>query len=427
MGKQRIFRKVALDRLSSPERLDELMQATNPRGWIALMAVALVIVTAVLWGIFGNIPDRVHGDGILIKTGGVFAITSLAGGQISDVNVAIGDQIERGQIVARVAQPDILDQITESKALLAELDEQRKRTALFVAKEIEAQKAHKQEQEGRLKQEIEAHKKHLKWLEERIETQEQLHKKGLITKQVLLASKEQYDAILGKIDKANSDLKGLSHDTLKFQRDKERELVAVNTQIEKEKRNIAVARSTLDAMSKVYSSYSGRVLEISVEEGDLVQSGDPILTLELVGKEIRDLVSIVYVKAIDGKKIKRAMDAHISPSTVVKGQYGVMLGKVRFVADFPATRHGMKRVLDNARLIDQLSRDGPPIQVDVDLIPDAKTESGYRWSSGGGPPTKIQSGTLCSGTVVIRRRRPISLLIPFLKEVFLGVGDEKRR
>ena len=36
--KDRLFRKVALERLSSPERLDELMQLTTPGGWLALVA-----------------------------------------------------------------------------------------------------------------------------------------------------------------------------------------------------------------------------------------------------------------------------------------------------------------------------------------------------------------------------------------------------
>ncbi|MEY4095680.1 MAG: hypothetical protein RLZZ53_2879, partial [Acidobacteriota bacterium] len=38
---EKIFRKVALDRLASPEQLDLLMEVTSPRSWIALVAVAL--------------------------------------------------------------------------------------------------------------------------------------------------------------------------------------------------------------------------------------------------------------------------------------------------------------------------------------------------------------------------------------------------
>ena len=36
-----IFRKVALERLSSPEQLDQLLQVTDPKGWMALGALAL--------------------------------------------------------------------------------------------------------------------------------------------------------------------------------------------------------------------------------------------------------------------------------------------------------------------------------------------------------------------------------------------------
>jgi len=38
MTRPSIFRQAALDRLSSPEQLDRLMQVTLPTGWIALVA-----------------------------------------------------------------------------------------------------------------------------------------------------------------------------------------------------------------------------------------------------------------------------------------------------------------------------------------------------------------------------------------------------
>jgi hypothetical protein len=50
-----VFRKVSLDRLSSPEQLDQLMQVTDARGWIILSAFGIVLATAVLWGFLGSV------------------------------------------------------------------------------------------------------------------------------------------------------------------------------------------------------------------------------------------------------------------------------------------------------------------------------------------------------------------------------------
>ena len=38
-----IFRKVALERLSSPEQLDQLMQVTSPKGWLALAGLGALL------------------------------------------------------------------------------------------------------------------------------------------------------------------------------------------------------------------------------------------------------------------------------------------------------------------------------------------------------------------------------------------------
>ena len=66
-----IFRQAALERLSSPEQLDQLMQVTTPKGWLALIALAGLLVTAVVLGFVGSIPVTVTGQCILLNSGGV--------------------------------------------------------------------------------------------------------------------------------------------------------------------------------------------------------------------------------------------------------------------------------------------------------------------------------------------------------------------
>ncbi|HYG62449.1 MAG TPA: biotin/lipoyl-containing protein, partial [Thermoanaerobaculia bacterium] len=97
-----IFRKVALERLSSPEQLDQLMQVTNPRGWLALAALGALLLTAVFWGVFGSIPTEAAGEGILLRRGGVSNLVAPESGQVQEILVAVGDEIQKGQVVARL-------------------------------------------------------------------------------------------------------------------------------------------------------------------------------------------------------------------------------------------------------------------------------------------------------------------------------------
>ena len=50
MSENKIFRKVSLDRLSSPEELDQRLTVVSPIGWVALIAVALLISAGFIWG-----------------------------------------------------------------------------------------------------------------------------------------------------------------------------------------------------------------------------------------------------------------------------------------------------------------------------------------------------------------------------------------
>ncbi|MEO6194090.1 MAG: NHLP bacteriocin system secretion protein, partial [Thermoanaerobaculia bacterium] len=111
-----IFRKVALERLSSPEQLDQMVQVTDPKGWLALTGIGALLLAAIGWGIFGSIPTTSQGDGILLRQGGISDLVSNAAGQVQEVLVGVGDVIEKGQPVARIQQDALLRQIADDRS-----------------------------------------------------------------------------------------------------------------------------------------------------------------------------------------------------------------------------------------------------------------------------------------------------------------------
>lgn len=99
---RQIFRKEALQRLASPEQLDQLMPVTDGRGWLALVGIGLVLAVAMVWGIWGTIASTVEGHGVLVRRGGVTVLRSPWAGVVGEVRVAIGDTVAPGQEVARL-------------------------------------------------------------------------------------------------------------------------------------------------------------------------------------------------------------------------------------------------------------------------------------------------------------------------------------
>jgi HlyD family secretion protein len=70
----------------------------------------------------------------------------------------------------------------------------------------------------------------------------------------------------------------------------------------------------------------------------------------------------------------------------------------------------------NEVLVNTLTHNGPVTEIRVRLQEDARTHSGFAWSSSRGPLIDISSGTFCSGRIITRIQRPITLVVPFLKD-----------
>src|SRR4051794_23785529 len=102
--RQGLFRQAALERLASPERLDELMGVTSPKSWLSLLGLGGVLVAALFWAVFGSVPVLLHADGILIRAGSVRIVEAPAAGALQALLVGTGDEVQQGQMVAQLVE-----------------------------------------------------------------------------------------------------------------------------------------------------------------------------------------------------------------------------------------------------------------------------------------------------------------------------------
>ncbi len=414
--RQGIFRKSSLDRLASPEQLDSLIRVTSPRAWLALAAIGGLLLTALLWGIFGSIPSKVRGSCILIRPGGVDEIVAPGNGWVSDISVEAGDMVRHGQMIARVERSTSMDQIKSAEAKLHELRARQEQVMLINGRSTAEQGAYLADSERGLRAKIVTAEEQVRTLESKIKNQEQLLEQGLITRQTLLNSRLEWSTARQSIDAFQNEIRQIGVRRLESRKQTDSEQSSLAIQLSEAERNLASLMRSSDQSSLVFSPFNGRVLEIKLAEGSPVSAGTSILTLEQTGASVSDLEAVVYIAPLDGKKVKTNMDVQIAPSTVRQEEFGLMVGKVKSVADFPSSNEGMQRVLRNPQLVQQLAAGAAPIAVQADLTPSATTVSGYKWTSPKGPDTRIGSGTLCSATITVSNRRPISLVIPILRD-----------
>lgn len=83
-----IFRKSALERRATPDRLDDYINVSNPGIWLVLAAIVAFLVGLLTWGILGNVDDVQPGV-VYVENGQ--AVCYLAQGKAS--NLDAGDTV----------------------------------------------------------------------------------------------------------------------------------------------------------------------------------------------------------------------------------------------------------------------------------------------------------------------------------------------
>lgn len=422
---KRLFRESALERLSSPEQLDQQLQVTSPRGWIALLALWSVLAAVIVWSIVGSVPTREEGQGIIVVGGGLQVVVSPGKGRLRSIDVDVDDLVSPGDVIGAISQQTLEDELEEAKSQLLEMQTQNVRHAEFDTREEALQASLAQVDEQRLQQTIDYATDRIRRLRTRHAIVKQLFEDGMMTEIDLHEIEQEIETVSLEQEKSRLEIQQLvaRNENATFQRERDR--MTRNNELERLQSKADLLAGRLSRESHVVSRVAGRVVEIRVARQTEVDVGDAILLVEPTGSDAGGLEAILYVSAATGKRIKVHGDAgegeemvvHISPSTVKREEYGSMLGVVSFVAKVPTSKSAMEARLGDKDLADKLTQEiGLPLEVRVALIPDDETLSGYKWTSSQGPPTVITAGTLCRGSVTVLEQRPVELLIPSIKK-----------
>ncbi|MBP2297350.1 NHLP bacteriocin system secretion protein [Azospirillum picis] len=412
---ERLFRKAALDRLSSPEELDRVVALTSPRGWLALAALLALLAVAVVWSVVGTIPTRVTGSGLLVGSGGrVFDAVATASGTLVMPGVKPGDTVAAGQLLARIDKAELEQTLEHARAVLAEREGDLARRSAQLDREALARQANFAARRVALKQVVAAAEARVEFLATLLRGQEDIASRGFTTRQRVEETRQELAAARQKVSDAKSQLLQIDTEELDMASRAEQARADGGDRVADARRRVDELVLQIEQDTRILSPTDGRVTEWKVADGARVAAGMPVVSIE---SGARGLQLVLYVPPEHGKALKPGMDVRIAPSTARKEEYGTLIGRVAEVSDFPSTPQGMQAVLQNDRLVQQFSAKGPPFAVRVDLLPDATAPSGYRWSSGAGPAMAITSGTLAEGEVTVREQPPLAFVIPALRKV----------
>jgi len=425
-----IFRNAALERLSTPEQLDRLVRVSRPVGWMALLAFFAACVLALIWSALVALPIRVAAQGMLVAPEGVVEVMTASRGRVAALLVQPGERVKVGQVVARLDQPEIAQELELARLEQAEFEEKHSALARLTGRDSRARGDADTGRRSANRQAIAFKKQHIAWLEEKVQQERDMESQGFISRQRAIASQIELNTArteLAALENEPSQLEAQAHSSAM---ERQRSLVEAETRRNAAQRKVAELQARLARQVAITSPYAGEVAELKVNRGELVEAGESLFSVQRGDGAAATLMAVVYVAPEEGKRLVPGMAVQVSPSTVKREEYGFILGRVSRVASVPATSEGMMRVLKNRVLADKLAGTGAPFEVWIELERDPGAVSGLRWSSFNplllknralaGPAQAISSNTLCQVQVTVREQRLITFLVPGLEPLFDG-------
>jgi HlyD family secretion protein len=413
MSENPLFRKAALDKLASPERLDVLMRVTSPMGWVSLLTVAGILVGVIVWSIFGSIPERISGDGILLRGGANKEIRSTGAGTLISLDLKEGQVVSAGQRLGAIAAAGNSEEVTIARTKLDSLMNQRATANMDNSRSV----IDAQAQIARLRGDLDMQKLELQRAQADVQRLEALLKDGGVTQQRVEGARIRSSQVQSQITQLQNQIA--------VEQGRIRSLnsggVGLDGQIAVARQELARVTAKVGSQETLTSTVAGRVIELRKNVGDAINVNDVVAMLEDATATVQ---VIAFVNADVGKRIKPGMATEVSPTDVKREEYGFMLANVSTRGEFAASDAYIQSRMRNEAIVKKLTAQGTVVEVQADLKPTGKTMSGFEWSTKEGPPFKIGGGTLVTVNIVVERKAPIVMVMPFLRKTFgvaLGV------
>ncbi|MBG88990.1 MAG: hypothetical protein CMO80_19100 [Verrucomicrobiales bacterium] len=290
-----MFRRKALDKLQSPESLDELLILVKPRAVFVLATLGVVFLVCLGWSIWAQIPTTVQGFGILLKPRSIKAIQSPGSGAVTDVLVYVGEFVEAGQPLIRVEQPELTRNLQQQ---ISDYQAQKEfhTKILQLAKrrrDLEVELANQNLKDNEqsiislevLKQkyvvQMNEQKKQLKSIDALVEEGITSNSQRLNMRVGLTDSEQRMLRIEQELATLLNQKKQFRMQLQKAEQDYEIEVYSNGQTLEQMASSIRLNKERMWRQSVVRSRYQGKILEIAVSVGQVIGGASRVAILHI--------------------------------------------------------------------------------------------------------------------------------------------------
>lgn len=133
----------------------------------------------------------------------------------------------------------------------------------------------------------------------------------------------------------------------------------------------------------------------------------------IVGEKDKQIIVYGFVPLQNAQRIHDGLKVFVELSTVNPQEFGRLEGYIQKFSNIPLNDQSIYQIISNNSLqLFLLGGMKAPVLLEIVPEKDPKTPSGYKWTSGNGPPFKIDVGTTGNITVIIDSIKPFYYVFP---------------
>lgn len=394
-----LYRQEALNHYFLAEEGRGIARVSPPWSWTLLWAVMLFVLSALAFAVVGRVEVNGRGRGML-RPGSVRNLVAQAGGTVSEVVVQSGEAVRAGARMMTVDSAAVQSQLLEAqrqvdtlKTDFAPFAERQDRTYEEQVAQLKARLVMLEDQVGSQADSLLVYER--KW-----KANQALAKDGLVSAITVDEAREA-------LSQAQRQLNGNRQALLQARQEWASLLGRREDELWQRNQSRQTAQAKVDALGinlslgTLLAPEDGTVEAVLVKPGDVVQAG------QVVGKLVprgEPLQVVAFLPEKDRAFVRVGDEARLELDQLPYSEFGTLKAKVLRIGDDLAGAQELQEGLGHTA-----KNEVPVYRVELQVL-----EGGAAIEAG----TRLRTGMLLNARFVLRKQRPITLVLDPLKRWF---------
>ncbi len=395
-----LFRREALDHYLRETEGRGVLRVSPPWTWILMWSLGALVISALLFSIFGRTEINERGSGILRPASGVRLLTAQSAGIVAEILAPTGTMVQAGQPILRIESPSIQGAALEAQTGLA-VRLQDYKPVLQSLDELHAQQrmAH-QQRLTQAREEVDRCRATLQRSRDLLEAMKRFRDSGIYSVQDF--NREEENKLNAERQLANAE--GALRQTQLERFDLENQH---RTQAWRDRADLASAKARAQAVGLTERQTLVVAPEAGLVDGLILRVGDPVQGGNLLAKLVpknAPLMVVAFLQEKDRAFVQEGDSVKLELNQFPYAEFGAIGGRIRRVAEDLASPSELEEAFGRSA---SANPQPPSFRVEIEL-PSEAVRPGSR--------VRLRPGMLLNVRFTLRSQSLITFAIEPLRK-----------